>query len=180
MSVRSSAGELLHIKNRLSREICTMLLTFIRSFDLRHVGRCPTCMRISFASMVLSWLIVFAAQSLDSSAVLPIALVSLGLTLVWLAHVTTRPIQSMLADVPHSRTRRQALKALAKGVLAAAMVSAVPVNAYALSGCGGWTGNSGCRRCKDGSRVTRCERQDNDCTCYFCRSCGNGCGNRPC
>ena len=154
--------------------------TILRSFDLRHVGTCPTCMRISFASMFLSWLLVSAGLLLDWNALLPIALVSLGLTLVWLAHVTTRPVQSMLVDAPHDKTRRQALKALAKGVLAAAMVSAVPFDAYALSGCGGWAGNSGCRRCKDGTRVTRCERQDNDCTCYFCRSCGNNCGSRTC
>jgi hypothetical protein len=152
----------------------------MRSFDLRHVGTCPTCMRISFVSMILSWLLLYVAVVSDLNAMLPIAIGSAGLTFVWLAHVTVRPIQSMLADQPHSKARRGALKTLAKGVLAATLVSAFPWQAYALSGCGGWAGNSGCRRCKDGTIVTRCERQDSDCTCYRCRSCGNDCGNYVC
>jgi hypothetical protein len=152
----------------------------VRSFDLRHVGTCPTCMRISFVSMILSWLLAYAALMSGWSALLPIALASGALTLVWLAHVTVRPIQAMLADQPHSGARRGALRTLAKGVLAATLVSAFPWQAYALSGCGGWAGNSGCRRCKDGRVVTGCMRQDNDCTCYTCRSCGNNCGTYVC
>jgi hypothetical protein len=138
-------------------------------------------MRISFVSMVLSWALLSMALTSDWNALLPIAVASGALTLVWLAHVTVRPIQSMLADRPHNDARRGALKTLAKGVLAATLVSAFPWQAYALSGCGGWAGNSGCRLCSnDRLPPHRCERQDNNCRCYWCRSCGNDCGNQVC
>jgi hypothetical protein len=151
----------------------------IRAFDLRHVGQCPTCMRISFGLMALSWTLVFTAAAMDLSA-LPMTVGSAGLTFVWLAHIMTRSIQSVVARTTFSDSRRKTLKALAKGILAAALVSAFPLPAHALSGCGGWAGNSGCSGCRDGTGVTSCERQDNDCTCYFCRSCGNGCGENVC
>lgn len=146
------------------------LSSIIRSFDLRHIGTCPTCMRISFLAMILSWLLAYVAITVDSNATVLIGIATVSLTLLWLAHITTRVMRSIPSNLPQDNSRRLAIRTLAKAAVGAALMSATfPWQAHADSGCGGWAGNSGCRSCNS------CQRQTADCRCYSCRSCGNNC-----
>jgi hypothetical protein len=155
--------------------------TIIRAFDLRHIGTCPTCIRVSFWVMILSWLIVAIALILDLKNAAPvISVVASALTLLWLAHIIMRAINSVRPDRLDDPSRRLALGSFAvtaaKAAIGAVVMSAAVFPsqlARADSGCGGWAGNSGCVLCGD------CYRQTANCQCYPCRSCGNNCSG-PC
>jgi len=147
------------------------LSSIIRTFNVRNIGTCATCMRISFLAMALSWLLVLAALTLDLNAKVLIYAVSIGLTLLWLAHIITRAARSMHPSGADDYSRRLAIRTFVKAAVGAAVVSgaAFPWQAHADSGCGGWSGNSGCSPC------SACQRQTSDCQCYSCRSCGSNC-----
>jgi hypothetical protein len=151
---------------------------FFKAFDLRHVGECPTCMRFSFLFMVAAWITLAVATTIEGDSVVVAGGGVLLFSTLWLTHVATRAVRAAVpAKEPTSqvRSRRLALRTLAKAAVgAAALSAAMPWAAHADSGCGGWAGNSGCSRC--GS----CQRQTADCRCYSCRSCGNNCGNTAC
>jgi hypothetical protein len=149
------------------------LASVIQTFNLRHVGVCPTCVRISFRVMILSWVIVLNALALNLYAHPMMILVpSCGLTLLWSAHVITRALRSMPMQRLGDPSRRLAIRAFVKAAAGAAVMSVAATSrqARADSGCGGWAGNSGC-----GGPVGPCQRQTVDCRVYSCRSCGEGC-----
>jgi hypothetical protein len=150
------------------------LSSIVRTFDLRHVGECPTCMRISFMAMSLAALATIASSLLGLNTAL-FAMLAVGLALLWLAHIVTRAIRSARRHHQADPSRRLAIRTFAQVAVGAAAMSAIPWGAHADSGCGGWAGNSGCRPC-----ASSCQRQRNDCSCYSCRSCGNNCGNAAC
>lgn len=140
-------------------------------FDTKKIGSCPTCMRMSFALMVISWLVLFFTfeKNLDEK---PISLaLSISLTILWLTHLLVRVKMVILAnsDQLNNQERRVVIGSFAKAIVGAVLLSALPPKIYADSGCGGWAGNSGCLPC------TRCQRQDSNCNCYECQSCGDNC-----
>lgn len=148
---------------------------FLRMFDLRHVGVCPTCIRTSFVATVLSWLLVLSTFLLQLHATTLIIIAASSFTLLWLAHIFTRAIRfPNQTEQPRDASKRRVFGTIAKAALAAAMMSATvfPRTARADSGCGGWAGNSGCNPC-----VNNCFRQDVNCNCYACHSCCQGGGN---
>ncbi len=157
-----------------------ILSSIIRSFDLRHIGTCPTCIRISFFLMAVSWLFVVVAYLADLNSELPIIGGSFVFTFLWLSHVFARGIRSIPTNQPENLSRRIAIQAFAKAALGAVAVSVtlIPSRARADSGCGGWAGSSGCDPLT--GPWARCYRQRTDCSYYACRSCGNDCGNNVC
>lgn len=157
-----------------------LLSSIIRSFDLRNIGTCPTCIRISFLSMAVFWVFVFVAYLVNLHAELPLLVGSVVFTVLWLAHVFARGIRSIPTNQPESLSRRIAIRAFARAALGAVAVSValIPSRASADSGCGGWAGNSGCQPLS--GPWARCYRQRTDCSYYACRSCGNDCGSNVC
>lgn len=146
------------------------LSSIARMFDVRLLGTCPTCMRISFLAMILSWAFVLGALLFDLNAQVLISVASIGLTLLWLAHIITRAKLSIPHDRPENHSRRLAIRTIANAAVGAAVMTvAFPWQAHAISGCGGWSGSSCPNKC------TSCERQNADCECYTCRSCGSTC-----
>lgn len=155
------------------------LSAIIRMFDIRHVGTCPTCMRISFVTMFLSWICVIGTLAFADRATMLMSGVSVFLTLLWLTHVIRYAIRSTQSDQPQNQSRRLAIR-LGTAVLGGAAVSvAFPFQARADSACGGWGGNSGCDPCSQYGNA-RCMRQNSSCGCYYCRSCGSDCGQNVC
>ncbi len=155
------------------------LSAIIRAFDIRHVGSCPTCMRISFLTMFLSWVSVLCALALDLKATTLISAVSILLTLLWLTHVVRYAMRSTHSDQPQNKSRRLAIRLGTAAIGAAAMSVAFPLQARADSACGGWGGGSNCPPCSDYG-YGPCMRQNAGCGCYYCRSCGNNCGETVC
>lgn len=156
------------------------LLILFRAFDIRHIGSCPTCLRVSFFTMVSSWLFLVASLSLGL-AVPPLAdALPVLFSLLWLAHVVRRATLSVRHDQLRTNSTRRVALRFALAVMGAAAVSvAFPWEARADSGCGGWAGNSGCEPCSNYG-VARCMRQNSSCGCYYCRSCGSDCGDNVC
>ena len=146
----------------------------LRTIDLRRVGTCQTCMRISFIMMLASWAISLAATSANLKVSQFICGISIVFTLLWLSHVFTRARRSIYFDGNHDGTRRAALRTFGKAVLGAAVTSAsllMSEKARADSGCGGWSGGGGCSH-----GCGRCQRQDSNCNCSSNdRGCGDGC-----
>jgi hypothetical protein len=155
------------------------LSAIIRMFDIRHVGTCPTCMRISFGAMILSWVFTFGVLTVDFATAAFLFGISVLLTLLWLAHIVRRAVQSVLSDQSQIESRRLALRFGVSLAGAAVTSIAFPGRSRADSACGGW--GSSCEPCTSqyGSRGN-CMRQNSSCGCYYCRSCGNGCGNNVC
>ena len=154
-----------------------------KSFDLRHIGLCSICMRMSFKAALFAAVFWLATLALLAPAAIQLitGLLTAVLACLWLAHVARRAHLKLIEQDQPDMHRRYALGRVLAVLAGAISVSvAFPRPAHALSGCGGWAGNSGCSRCADGSYVTACERQDEQCRCYFCRSCGNRCGNNVC
>ena len=149
--------------------------SILQTFDLRLVGTCPTCMRVSFFTMVTTWAAVLAASLYYVPAMPWLASVAGLLTLLWLAHITARTkwnYQNSTRSKPVDRSRLLALRSVAKAAVALVGMSAMMISpARADSSCGGWSGNSGCSACSGGS----CYRQRTDCSCYKDRGCGNSC-----
>lgn len=146
--------------------------TVFNVFDPRKLGTCPTCMRISFYLMVVTLVaLVFCTKD---TPIWWFALSAASIfTATWLLHVVARVSRNVAADLPQP-SRREALRSIGMTALksagAAALISsAIPWQAKADSGCGGWAGNSGCTPCGP------CQRQTSSCGCYSCRSCGNNC-----
>ena len=145
----------------------------IRSFDLRHVGACRKCMRISFAAMTMSWMLLCGALWLCPDAAILVAIGPVVLTAVWVAHVGARSARTVRAELPQDYSRRFALRTAVMAVAGAAVVSVMSSNAYAdgMSVCGGWGGGpeSGCQPCP-----SNCYRQNDECGCFLCGSCCQG------
>jgi hypothetical protein len=144
----------------------------IRSFDLRHVGTCWRCMRISFVAMTVSWVLLCGALWLCPDAVIFASIGPISLTAVWLAHVVALSTRSARSELPENYSRRLAIRTAVMATAGAAVMSAMSSKAYAdLSGCGGWGGGpeSGCRPCPN-----NCYRQNDECGCTPCASCCQG------
>jgi len=145
----------------------------IRSFDLKHVGTCRKCMRISFGMMIVSWLLLGAALWVCPGAVIFAAVAPLGLTALWFAHVAARSARSVRSQLPTNHSRRLAMRTAVTAVAGAAVMSVVSGKVYAdgLSACGGWGGGpeSGCNPCP-----SNCYRQNDECGCTPCGSCCQG------
>jgi hypothetical protein len=159
-----------------------MVRLILHSFDLRNLGRCPTCMRISFASMIASWLLTLSAVALGWQSTAFIILLAVAFSLVWLAHIVRRATLDISHNEPVELGRRLALRSTARNVMgaifgAAALSVSFSSSVRADSGCGGWAGNNQCTNyCSNESGgPTRCQRQTANCSCYYCRSCGSGC-----
>ena len=145
----------------------------IRSFDLRHLGMCRRCMRISFAAMAVSWLLFGGALWLYPAAALFAAAAPVALTAVWIGHIVARSTRSVRSELPRNYSRRLAIRTAVMAVAAAAATSVASNKAHAdgLSPCGGWGGGpeSGCRRCPN-----NCYRQNDECSCVRCATCCGG------
>jgi hypothetical protein len=46
------------------------LPSIVKTFDVRDIGKCPTCMRISFLAMLLSWLLVWVVFAMDLTRIM--------------------------------------------------------------------------------------------------------------
>lgn len=144
----------------------------IRAFDLRRVGSCAKCIKISFILMLSLWVLVVSQFSFGSGMKVTVA-GAVIFSALWLSHVFGRAIRMTNNDVHGIESRRRALRKFASaaaGAIVTSLAIAIP-SAYADSGCGGWAGNSGCP-----SGCSSCQRQRSDCSCTGSdRSCGDGC-----
>jgi hypothetical protein len=150
-------------------------IRIIRILNTSRLGTCPTCTRIAFLAATFSWSLPLIASIFGREGVLFILVAPVGLTLLWIAHVIMAARRSAHSNLPENLSRRLAMWTFAKSIISAAAISALPIAARADSGCGGWAGNSGCSPCPDYMR--HCYRQDSNCMCYACRSCGDDCPN---
>lgn len=99
---------------------------FIASMlDLRNLGVCPLCMRLSFLGMILSWLLLLGTMTLDADATAMVGTASVVLTFFWLAHISTRAIRSLPPKQIEIGARRVALRAFGRAIVGAATVSVV-------------------------------------------------------
>lgn len=146
----------------------------VRIFDIRQVGTCPTCMRISFLVMVFSWVNTAGVWLLSLNAASLVGAISILFTLLWMAHIVRRAVWSTRSYRPQDQSRRLAIRFALALAGSAAISVALPRSARADSGCGGWGGNSGCPPCSDYGRG-ECMRQNSGCGCYYCHSCGADC-----
>jgi hypothetical protein len=157
------------------------LSTVVRSFDLRHVGTCWRCMRISFATLTVSWVLLFGALWLWPDVAIFASIGPIGLTAVWIAHVVAHSARAVRSEPPENYSRRLAIRTAVMAVAGAAAVSVMSRKAHAdgLSPCGGFSGQgpeSGCRPCPN-----NCYRQSaEDCSCFPCDSCCNRGGESGC
>jgi uncharacterized membrane protein len=153
-------------------------LSFIRTvthiFDVRYIGTCPTCMRISFCSMILSWCCLLGNFALDPSEMWLSLAASVVFTLLWLLHITRRALLVTYYDKPSDPSRRLALRFALSVAGAAATSAAFPGQARADSACGGWGPGSDCEPCSNYGRG-ECMKQNAGCGCYYCHSCGADC-----
>lgn len=153
----------------------------IRSFDLRHVGTCWRCMRISFVTMTVSWVLLFGALWLYPHAAMFASIGPISLTAVWIAHVVAQSARFVRSELPENYSRRLAIRTAVAAVAGAAVVSVMSSKAHAqgLSPCGGFRGGgseSGCRPCPN-----NCYRQSaEDCSCLPCDSCCQRGGESGC
>jgi len=145
----------------------------MRSFDLRHVGTCGTCMRISFAAMSASWVLLGGAFWLWPDTVAVASIGPIALTAIWIAHIAARSSRVVCSELPESYSRRLAIRTAIMATAGAAAMSVVSTKARAdgLSPCGGWGGGaeSGCKPCPN-----NCYRQNDECGCARCDSCCHG------
>jgi hypothetical protein len=151
-----------------------MLSSVLRSFDLRYVGTCRKCMRISFAAMTLSWVAFCAAVWVGPAASAAAAALCVALTALWIAHIAARSTRVVRSQLPTDYSRRLALHAAVTAIAGAAAVSVLSQRAFAdgdMSACGGWNGGpeSGCKPCP-----SNCYRQSAECGCVPCASCCQG------
>ena len=99
------------------------LSTIIRSFDLRHVGTCPTCMRISFGSMITAWAVLLVGYSLSSSVFLSVTVAAIILTILWFAHIFAFSKRYVFSKKEYNPKRRNLLKIFIKASIAGAALS---------------------------------------------------------
>jgi hypothetical protein len=97
------------------------MLAIIRMLDIRHVGTCPRCMRISFLAMTSSWIFTLGLLALGFNATFLIA-ISIVLTLLWVAHVVRRTTRSTHSHQPQDNSRRLAFR-LALALIGSAAIS---------------------------------------------------------
>ncbi len=127
--------------------IMPSLSTIIRSFDLRDIGECPTCIRISFIAMVVTWIALIFSTTFYPDSTPLIAFMSTLFTLLWSIHILVRSIRMSRSSEPEDNSRRLVMRTFALAVMSAIAISAFPRQARADSACGGWSGNSGCNPC---------------------------------
>lgn len=159
-------------------------MSFVRTVmhmtDMRYVGTCPTCMRISFLLMILSWCCSLGLFSLGLYGMWLSFVASLVFSMLWLLHIARRALLFTRHNRPADASRRLAMRYALALAGAAAVSLASPWQAKADSGCGGWAGNSGCEPCySQFPNNGWCMRQTSDCGCYYCHSCSTGSLNCP-
>jgi hypothetical protein len=155
-----------------------MTSSMLGAFDLRRIGTCPKCMRVSFAFLLAGWCAFFALSGLsDGGMPWAILVIAVIFTLLWASHVVARAYRDASAQSATDAGRRVVFGTFARAIVGAALVSAALLpsqNARADSGCGGWAGGNGCSPC------TSCQRQTSGCSCYDCKSCGSNCSSGDC
>jgi membrane-bound metal-dependent hydrolase YbcI (DUF457 family) len=162
------------------------LKTLVSILDLKKVGACPACMRISFVLMAISWLSLFLSFEYSLEPKLAFLVLASGLTVLWLIHVIRRimiVIKTHPEHYPINKERRTAIGNITKVALGAVLLSALPQRVFASSGCGGWAGNSGCGTppASIGVFPIGCYRQENNCNWTGpCNSCGSNCSSNAC
>lgn len=153
----------------------TTLLAIVRALDITKVGMCPTCMRVSFLTFIGFLILTFGAQVLNLPGKEALFVTTVFFALLWASHVVRRAALSSYDRPGASSSRRRALRFGMTLAGAAAMSVAFPWQARADSACGGWGQGSGCEPCP-----SNCMRQDSNCGCFQCRSCGANCGDDVC
>lgn len=108
---------------------------FMRMLDLRNLGRCPKCMQISFLAMVLSWLLALGARTLDTDVMAAVGTVSIALTFLWLAHISSRAIRSLPPRRIEIDARRVALRTFGRAIVGAAALSVALLSAPKTAEC---------------------------------------------
>jgi hypothetical protein len=110
----------------------TSMATLTNSF-LVTLGRCPRCMRSSFAAAATAGLIAGLAAALTGPSYLAAfpGAVALGLTGLWLAHVAAFAARATRQAVPvrTSLTRRHALLGFAQSFVFAVAAASLPQSA---------------------------------------------------
>jgi hypothetical protein len=155
----------------------------LTGFLWRKLGSCPYCIRKAFQAAAGAWAFALLVLALGwSSASLVLAIIALGLTALWIAHLVTYAVRVVLhwkrtqtaaetsRAVVITSSRRDLLPVFARAIAAAVLTSTVTPSAFAA----GW-GACGSGPC------TSCYRPyyDNSGgpgTCIWCHSCAiNGC-----
>lgn len=156
-----------------------LMLALVKMFDMRNVGTCPKCIRLSFLTMLLVCASACYLWTFGVIGTLAFFGISIPFMCLWMAHVIRRASLSFRLHRQHDGSKRLALR-LGLALMGSVATSiAFPWDARADSACGGWGGNSGCDSC-DRYGVGRCMRQNSACGCYYCRSCGSDCGDNVC
>ena len=105
----------------------------------RTLGRCPRCMRRSFAAAALAWLVTagLAVGHGPSSLVMAMAIAAAAATALWLAHVLAFAARASLPDATRAprdgsgtpSSRRDFALAFARAALFAALATAISARA---------------------------------------------------
>lgn len=147
----------------------SQIYSLVRTFDVRLLGTCAKCARISFGVSAASWILLSLAALAGLHINMLFFLGSIVLTALWIGHILARAVR---ATPPQFESRRAALTRFALAIGGAAVTSLLlSIPAHADSGCGGWAGNSGCDPCPEGN----CYRQRTDCSCWKDTGCGSHC-----
>lgn len=97
---------------------------FLRGMlDFRALGACPLCMQVSFAAMVISWMLLTASAFADAGMLGMSFLLCAVFTALWLAHVSARAVRTLPPRQTEQDARRVALRAFGRAVIGAAVLS---------------------------------------------------------
>jgi hypothetical protein len=106
-------------------------------FDTSNIGRCSYCMRKAFLAMMASWAILVALIefSLPGMLLVPVGVISIALTALWLLHVITYASRASAKplDAAEVTARREVFNLFAKALAGAALATALPRLALAGS-----------------------------------------------
>lgn len=133
------------------------------SIATRKLGKCQRCIRQSFLASLAAWTVyaLTASATLPQAVQILIAVTTIGLSALWLAHLTAFVLQSSWFSRDRQidgAARRQALvlaaRAIGVGVLASVPAVLLPESAAAF--CGQCTKNADCGKgwsCKNTAPV---------------------------
>lgn len=161
--------------SRLGRHLGVLLWT--------KLGSCPYCIRKAFQAAAGVWALALLFFALNWSSLLPmVAIIALGLTALWLAHLVTyackivvgRKHSETAADISNAQmitsSRRDLFPLFARALGAAVFTSAMTPSAFAA----GW-GACGRAPCNNCARPYY-DNSGGSPLCYACHSCAiNGC-----
>lgn len=142
------------------------------------LGRCPHCMRSSFIVAGAAWTVCLVATAAISrlEISLSIAVVALGLTVLWIAHLFAFVLRTTEPQRTHGRRadaasgaafpRRVFIAELAKSMGLVALATAFPVRSWAQKPCEKCEGLHCFDKCKSLSGKQRkdcCDCEFNNC-----------------